>query len=96
MAPPATPNAVLTYQIAVNVTGSGTATNLVITDPLPANTTYLANSIAVNGASQTDAVDPPTDNTDFGITNANTVTVSLGNVTPRRTLSSRLKQRSTN
>jgi hypothetical protein len=34
----------------------------------------------VDGATQTDAVDPPTDNTDFGITSANTVTVNLGNV----------------
>jgi uncharacterized repeat protein (TIGR01451 family) len=74
------PNAVMTYQIAVDLTGSGTATNLVITDPIPANTTYLANSITLDGAPQTDAVDPGTDNTDFGITNANTVTVSLGNV----------------
>jgi len=43
----AMPNAVMTYQIDVNITGSGSATNLVITDPLPANTTYLQNSITV-------------------------------------------------
>lgn len=41
------PNAVMTYQIVVALAGSGTATNLVITDPLPLNTTYLANSITV-------------------------------------------------
>jgi uncharacterized repeat protein (TIGR01451 family) len=41
------PNAVMTYKIDVVLTGSGTADNLVITDPLPANTTYLANSITV-------------------------------------------------
>jgi uncharacterized repeat protein (TIGR01451 family) len=41
------PNAVMTYKIDVVLTGSGTADNLVITDPLPANTAYLANSITV-------------------------------------------------
>jgi len=74
------PNAVITYQIMAVLSGSGTATNLVITDPLPAETSYVPNSIIMDGAPQTDAVDPPTDNSDFGITNANTVTVSLGNV----------------
>ena len=42
------PNAVLTYQIDVDLTGSGTADNLVITDPLPANTTYSTNSITIS------------------------------------------------
>jgi len=40
------PTAVITYQIAVSL-GAGTATGLVMTDPLPANTTYLANSISI-------------------------------------------------
>jgi len=78
--PVAMPGAVMSYQIAVAVSGSGTATGLVITDPLPAQTTYVAGSIVVDGAPQTDPDDPPTDNTDFGITTANAVTVKLGNV----------------
>ena len=41
------PGSVMTYQIAVALTGSGTASNLVITDPLPANTTYVTSSIAI-------------------------------------------------
>jgi uncharacterized repeat protein (TIGR01451 family) len=69
------PNAVMTYQIDVVLTGSGTADNLVITDPLPANTSYVPNSITVNSAAKTDAVDA--DNAEFS---ANTVTVTLGNV----------------
>jgi uncharacterized repeat protein (TIGR01451 family) len=69
------PNAVMTYQIVAALTGSGTADNLVITDPLPANTTYVPNSITVNSVAKTDAVDA--DNTQFS---ANTVTVTLGNV----------------
>jgi uncharacterized repeat protein (TIGR01451 family) len=74
------PGAVITYQIVVTVSGSGTANSLVIDDPLPANTTYVANSIILDGGAQTDANDPLTDNTDFGFTAPNTVTVSLGNV----------------
>lgn len=69
------PGSVMTYQIAVALTGSGTATNLVITDPLPAETTYVPNSIIVGGIAKTDAADA--DNAQFS---ANTVSVSLGNV----------------
>lgn len=47
------PKAVITYQIDVDLSGSGTADNLVITDPLPANTTYLANSISITCISGT-------------------------------------------
>lgn len=41
------PGSVMTYQIAVALTGSGTASNLVINDPLPANITYVTSSIAI-------------------------------------------------
>lgn len=69
------PGSVITYQIAVVLTGAGTITGLVITDPLPASTTYVPGSITVNGVTKTDAVDA--DNAQFS---ANTVNVSLGNV----------------
>jgi uncharacterized repeat protein (TIGR01451 family) len=69
------PGAVLTYQIAVVLSGAGTATNLVITDPLPAGITYAPGSISVDGVARTDAAD--SDNAGFA---ANTVSVSLGNV----------------
>ena len=69
------PGAVITYQIAVALPGVGTATNLVITDPLPANISYLPGSIVVAGVAKTDSAD--TDNAQFI---ANTVSVSLGNV----------------
>ena len=69
------PGAVMTYQIAVAFPGAGTATNLVVTDPLPANVTYVPGSIIVGGVTKTDAADA--DNAQFA---ANTVTVSLGNV----------------
>jgi len=41
------PGTVITYQIAVDTTGAGTVTGLAITDPLPAETTYLTNSISI-------------------------------------------------
>lgn len=69
------PGAVVTYQITVALSGAGTATNLVITDPLPASTTYVPGSIKVGGVAQTDAADA--DQAQFA---ANTVSVSLGNV----------------
>lgn len=69
------PGTVMTYQIAVTLSGTGTATNLVITDPLPANITYVPGSIKVGDTAQTDA--PDADQAQFA---ANTVSVSLGNV----------------
>jgi len=66
--------ALLTYQIKVNVAGSGTAQNLTLNDPIPANTTYVANSLSVDGVPRTDAVDG--DNADFS---GGAVRVNFGN-----------------
>ncbi len=89
------PGAMMTYQIAVVLSGTGTATNLMITDPLPANTTYVPGSITVTcvsgtytgGACGTSTTPQPaatkTDtntDTDFADFTTNTVSVSLGNV----------------
>lgn len=71
----AMPGAVLTYQILASLSGTGTATNLVISDPLPAEVNYVVGSISVDGVAKTDAADA--DNAQFS---ANTVTVSLGDV----------------
>ncbi len=71
------PGSVLTYQIVASFSGIGTIDNLVITDPLPAETTYVSNSITVNGVAQTDLADFPTDNTSF---TGNVITVSRGQV----------------
>ena len=71
-------SAQVTYRIQVDVTGNGMAEALVITDAVPVNTTFVAGSITLDGISQTDAVDPPTDNADFSITTVDTVTVDLG------------------
>jgi len=72
-----TTGATLTYSIAVNASG-GTASNVMISDPIPANTTYVAGSLTLNGASLSDAADG--DAGDVGVSAANTVTVNLGNI----------------
>jgi len=68
----------VTYRIQVNTSGIGTIDNLVVTDPTPVDMTYKANSITLNNTNQSDANDV-TDSTDFGISNADTATINLGN-----------------
>jgi len=69
------PGAIIRYSIVVNITGSGTAESLNVTDAIPANTSYVPNSITLDAAGLTDIVDG-----DAGSLSANTVTVNLGNV----------------
>jgi uncharacterized repeat protein (TIGR01451 family) len=63
----------LIYSITVSLSGTGIATGLVVTDPLPAELTYVPDSITVNAASRTDAADG--DNAAFA---GNTVSVDFG------------------
>lgn len=74
------PGASLIYRIEVSVSGPGAANGVVITDPLPANTTYIANTLTLNAGPLSDAVD--TDAGDVSGTTPNTVTVNLGDLTP--------------
>ena len=69
------PGATLTYTLTATVTGSGTASNLVISDPIPAGVTYVPGSITLGGTAKTDATDG-----DEAIFSTNTVTVNTGNV----------------
>jgi uncharacterized repeat protein (TIGR01451 family) len=75
------PGTIVQYQLAVTLTGSGTAANVLITDNIPANTSYVAQSIRINGTAQTDQADG--DNASCaGCGNATgTVSINLGNVT---------------
>lgn len=72
------PGAVLSYSIVVTAAGSGTAENVVITDPIPANTTYNPGTLTLNSTPLTDIVDG--DPGDVGGTTPNTVTVNLGDL----------------
>jgi len=77
--PRAIPTATLRYTITAMVKGSGTATGVVIVDPLPANTTYNAGSLQLNGTAQSDAKDG--DAGDVGGTTPGIITVNLGDMT---------------
>lgn len=74
----ATTDAVITYQIQIEVTGSGTARSVVFTDPIPAETTYQPNSLQLNGTLLSDLQD--SDAGDVGVTTDNVVTVNLGDL----------------
>lgn len=67
------------YTLAVTAAGSGTASGVVITDPIPANATYIAGTLTLNGAALTDAADA--DAGDVGGTTPGTATVGLGDLT---------------
>lgn len=73
------PGAVLTYSVVVTVAGSGTALGVVLTDPIPADTTYNAGTLTLNGGPLTDAGGD--DAGDVGATTPGTVTVNLGDLT---------------
>jgi uncharacterized repeat protein (TIGR01451 family) len=86
VAPPVTcssilPGTVVQYQLTVTLTGAGTAANVSITDNIPANTSYVSQSIRINGAVQTDQADGDSAAC-VGCGNAvGTITINLGNVT---------------
>ena len=51
------PGATITYQIVVTRSGTGTANAAAVNDLIPANTTYVAGSLQLNGATLTDTAD---------------------------------------
>ena len=71
----AIPGATITYTLTFTLSGTGSITVGQVVDLIPANTTYVANSITLNGVPQTDAADSPgTDNSRF---NVNQIEVNL-------------------
>ncbi len=70
--------ATITYTIQVSVSGSGSAQNLTITDPLPPNTTYSPATLRLDALGLTDTADG--DAGDVTATTPGTVTVNLGTV----------------
>jgi uncharacterized repeat protein (TIGR01451 family) len=69
----------ITYQIVVNVSGSAPAANFVLTDPIPAGTTFAGGSLLLNGVALTDAVDADAGELQGG--GSPSVRVSLGTLT---------------
>jgi uncharacterized repeat protein (TIGR01451 family) len=73
------PGARINYSIVVSVTGSGTATNAVFTDNIPANTTYVPGTLRLNATVLSDGADA--DAGDYAATPAARVRVALGPLT---------------
>lgn len=71
----AVPGAVVTFTITANVQGSGSVDDLVISDIIPAGTTYSAGTLTLDGAPLTDA-----SGDDAGEASAAGVSVDLGTV----------------
>lgn len=70
------PGATIRYSLQVIISGAGTVDNLVITDPIPVDSTYSTETITLGGVALTDSgVDA-----DAGNFSANTVTVNLGTI----------------
>ena len=69
------PGSTVTFTLTANVTGSGSVDDLVITDAVPADTTYLPGTLTLDGA-------PLTDNSgdDAGEASATGISVDLGTV----------------
>ena len=69
------PGATITYAIRAEVKGSGSVSDLVVTDAAPADTTYVAGSLKLDGATLTDAADA-----DAGRFGTSGISVDLGTV----------------
>lgn len=90
--PKAIPGAVIEYCVDVNNTGATQADSIVITDAIPANTTYQAGTIRVgaagagtsctsgSGTAEDDDAAGVGDGGDFNVTTAGAVTVRGGNI----------------
>jgi uncharacterized repeat protein (TIGR01451 family) len=70
------PGATIRYTLTVTAAGPGTASGVLVSDAIPANTTYTANTLRLDGAPLTDAVD-----LDAGAVAAGMVSISLGSMT---------------
>ncbi|MDH3615917.1 MAG: hypothetical protein OEQ90_05525 [Gammaproteobacteria bacterium] len=73
------PGATLTYTIVVNVINAGTASASILRDVIPTFSTYVPNSITLNGGAISDLAD--TDDGEFDTSGAPTVVVRLGDLT---------------
>jgi uncharacterized repeat protein (TIGR01451 family) len=77
-APDPKPGREITYTITYANSGSGRAIQFVVSDPIPANTTYVAQSVKLNNTPKTDEADA-----DEVTVSGSLVTVNVGTVTPQ-------------
>ena len=76
----AIPGALIRYTITVTNSGVKDATDVVIKDTIPTNTTYVAESITLDTVSKTDD-GPDADGADWNVTNTGAVTVTIATLT---------------
>lgn len=76
-----TSGATITYTLTVTATGSGTAVGVIITDPIPANTTYTPDSLTLDDGGGAAALTDTDADIDGGDVTAATVTVDIGDIT---------------
>lgn len=69
------PGATITYTIQANVTGSGSVSGLVVTDPMPRDTSYVTGSLSLDGTRLSDATGD-----DAGQVTGAGVSIDLGTV----------------
>lgn len=74
------PGSIITYTLTATVSGSGSLTNVNISDAVPANTTYLTNSMTLQSAPLTDAADSDAGSTTVAGSTVTAVNVTLGTV----------------
>ena len=74
----ARPGDTLTYSMTYKNTGTANAMFVTVTDPCPNNTTYVANSVTLNGVAQTDAADGDATTYSGGMLQVNVGTVTPG------------------
>lgn len=72
------PGETVTYSITWNNSGTAPGYLVVLTDAIPAETTYKTGSMTYSGAARTDAADA--DNADYNVTNPGKVTAAIGTV----------------
>ena len=71
----AVPGSIITYTLVATVNGSGSLADLVVTDAIPAGTTYRAGTLTLEGNALTDVTD-----VDAGEATATAITTRLGTV----------------
>ncbi len=69
------PGAIVTYSLLAQVNGTGSVDSLHVTDSIPAGTSYVANSLKLEGTGLTDLADG-----DAGVGSSSGIDVSLGTV----------------
>jgi uncharacterized repeat protein (TIGR01451 family) len=79
------PGSTITYTLEAVVSGSGSLTNVNVTDAIPANTTYVTNSMTLQAAALTDAVDADAGRTTLTGPTVTGINVSLGAVAAGQT-----------